>query len=486
MNAQVNIDDFVDYSAEYKRYIPNGKVQGNRFIGKCPFHADDKDSFTADVKTGMCHCFAGCIDGNYVSFYGKINGLDNKTAYKQILSEYGKLEEPKVQSEQNKEVFHDLTLQEYSLMKRLPEDFLKNTCFVSSVKDYRSGVKWIKMPYLKEDGTYEIFRKRYGEKKFLWSTGSAGKLCLYGLWRMNSIREAGYAVLVEGESDTQTLWYLGISALGTPGASNFRRQMAKGLEEIKLYIHVEPDKGGETFLNKVTKALIETEFPCEVYMWSCKEHGVKDPSELYLKYGEEDARKRIQDSLSAAKKIDLTKISEIIPEAIKGAPVNLRQPNGWIFSEYGISKIDEKTMVPSIICRTPIILTKRLRAIDSDEEKIEIAFKRDDKWHTAVFPRSTIFTSRSITCLADLGCTVTSENAKNVVKFLSALEAENFDVISKADSTSTLDGSQAADSFRDTAMTLFLTSNHPLKDGRLLITRTDLMKAGCLIYLSIV
>ena len=39
--------------------------------------------------------------------------------------------------------------------------------------------------------------------------------------------------------------------------------------------------------------------------------------------------------------------------------------------------------------------------------------------------------------LSDLGCTITSENAKQVVKFLSALEAENIDIIKKADSTST-------------------------------------------------
>ena len=39
--------------------------------------------------------------------------------------------------------------------------------------------------------------------------------------------------------------------------------------------------------------------------------------------------------------------------------------------------------------------------------------------------------------LADLGCTITSENAKFVVSFLGALEAENIDVIDKADSTRT-------------------------------------------------
>ena len=81
---------------------------------------------------------------------------------------------------------------------------------------------------------------------------------------------------------------------------------------------------------------------------------------------------------------------------------------------------------------TPSLTTK----LDSGEEKIEIAFKRDDEWHRAIYPRSTSFTARGSTVLADLGCTVTSENAKQVVRFLSALEAENIDIITKADATS--------------------------------------------------
>ena len=89
------------------------------------------------------------------------------------------------------------------------------------------------------------------------------------------------------------------------------------------------------------------------------------------------------------------------------------------------------------VCRTPIILTQRLKSLETGDEKIEVAFKRDGQWQTAIYPRSTIFSSRSITTLADLGCTVTSENAKRVVSFLGALEAENIDLIPKNDATST-------------------------------------------------
>lgn len=243
---------------------------------------------------------------------------------------------------------------------------------------------------------------------------------------------------MEGESDTQTLWFLKFPALGVPGAANFKEKFVHKLQDLKLYIHVEPDKGGETFLQKVTKILKEGEFIGEVYKWSCHSFGVKDPSDLYMKEGEEEARRLITGAIQGAERIDLDDLTDTIPEAVAGAPVNLRQPEGFIYSEGGIRKIDEKTQLPVRVCRTPIILTQRLKSMETGEEKMEVAFKRDNAWHTAIYPRSTIFTARGITALADLGCTVTSENAKQVVQFLEALEAENIDVIARVDSTSTL------------------------------------------------
>ena len=437
MNAnQLNIDDFVDYEAEYKSVIKNAKITGNRIIGRCPFHNDNKDSFTADLKTGMCHCFTGCIDGNFVSFWAQHYGTSTKDAYKQILDKYGRLEEPEKPKEKPKPQVQSYTLSEYAFAKRLPEDFLRDVCLASTDRD-RDGVQWLRLPYFNEEKEAPVFRKRYGGKEFRWSYGSAGKLILYGEWRLPEIRQQGYAILVEGESDTQTLWYLKMAALGVPGASNFKAKMVPQLDGLKLYIHIEPDKGGETFLEKVCRVLHEEGYAGDVYTWSCKQFGVKDPSDLYLEYGAEEATAKIQEALRGAKKLNLDELSDVIPEAVKGAPVNLRQPNGWIYSESGISFIDEKRAIPTMICRTPIILTRRLKSMETGEEKIEIAFKRDGQWSKAIFPRSTIFTSRSITVLADLGCTITSENAKMVVRFLEALEAENIDIITKADSTST-------------------------------------------------
>lgn len=432
--TEVDLDRLVDYKTEYCSVIKKHKITGDNLTGLCPFHDDRANSFSVDLKTGMWHCFAEDEGGNFVTFYAKLNGLDTKEAYKQILEKYGALNEPQEKPKEKKPGLDHYTVSQYSFEKRLPEDWLKEQCCLQTKKD-RNGVQYLYIPYFDAEKNLALHRKRYGGKQFRWEYGKTDRLCMYGLWQIEAIRNIGYAALVEGESDSQSMWYMGISTLGIPGASMMRADWAGVLQDLKLYIHVEPDKGGEAFLAKVTRALREGKFVGEVYKWSCRTLGCKDPSEVYMKYGKEEAAEKIRKAISNAEQIDIEE--DNIPEAVEGAPVNLRQPEGWIYSEKGISVIDEKKYAPVMVCRTPIIITQRLRSMETGEEKIEVAFKRDGQWHKAIYPRSTIFTSRAITALADLGCTVTSENAKHIVKFLAALEAENIDIIKKADSTST-------------------------------------------------
>lgn len=65
------------------------------------------------------------------------------------------------------------------------------------------------------------------------------------------------------------------------------------LQDLKVYIHQEPDKGGETFLRKIIEGLREGGFIGKVYRWSCNQIGCKDPSAVYLKFGKEEAQKKI-------------------------------------------------------------------------------------------------------------------------------------------------------------------------------------------------
>lgn len=435
----LNIDDIVDYRAEYSSIINDCKISGNNLTGLCPFHKDTNNSFSVDLKTGKWHCFSEDEGGNFVSFWAKLHGISTGDAYKAILKKYHVAQDkPKTKKEATGEPtsYAPYTIEQYSFEKRLPVEYLKDTCHLSTKRERNGGTPYLDIPYLNEAGIEATSRRRFGNKDFRWKYGSRGKIGLYGEWRIEEIRKAGYVVLVEGESDTHSLWYMGIPAIGVPGASMFKPHHGVILGGLKVYLHQEPDKGGTTFISKVCRGLRDGGFIGEVYSWACHQiDGTKDPSDLYLKYGKIEATSLIKEALKNAVPIDLKE--DQIPEAIPGAPINLRQPGGWYVTEKGILILDEKCGNVICVCRTPIILTKRLSNIDTREEKIEIAFLRDSQWHTAIYPRSTIFNSRSITSLADLGCTITSENAKQVVRFLGELEAENIDIIPKTDATGT-------------------------------------------------
>lgn len=240
---------------------------------------------------------------------------------------------------------------------------------------------------------------------------------------MKSIRKKGYCLLVEGESDTQALWFMGLPALGVPGASTFKEAYVDKLKGLKLYVHKEPDHGGETFTSSCYETLGKAEF--EVFEWKCSDAGEKDPSDILIRHGKDDGLKIIDGLLKKAKYVKFDTY-----------PIRLNQAPGFYFNDSGIYEAAGKDNEPKLICRTPILLTRRLKNLDSGEERIEIAFQRDEKWQTAIFPRSTIFTARKITELADMGCTVASENARSVVRFLTALEAQNMNAIPKYDAIS--------------------------------------------------
>ena len=430
----INIDDIVDYKAEYsiiKKAKPSGE---DSIVGLCPFHDDSNSSFSVDLKTGKWFCFAENVGGNFIDFYAKMNGISTKEAYEKILEKYNvplKLEGEK----EKKAELANYSLQQYSFEKKLPEDFLKKVCSLSTEKDYYQKNTYLKIPYFLENGQKAVFRKRYGNKEFRWPKGSKGKIPLYGEWRLTEIRNASYVVLVEGESDTQSMWYMNFPCLGVPGAAMFKDEMAAKLKGIKIYLHKEPDQGGNTFVRKVTEILRKVGIEENVFVFSC--NGIekhKDPSSVFMTFGKELARNKIQEAITQAEKIDFSKL-DIIPEVIKDAPINLREPDNWNFSKDGIFYINEKTLMPNLICRTPILITRRLKNLELGGEKIEIAFLRDKQWNKYIYPRSTIFSSRSITTLSDVGCTITSENAKSVVKFLGALEAENIDILTMEEST---------------------------------------------------
>lgn len=82
-----------------------------------------------------------------------------------------------------------------------------------------------------------------------------------------------------------------------------------------------------------------------------------------------------------------------------------------------------------MVCDHPLMPVRRLVNVDTGEVKIEIAFKRRGKWRKMIFDKETLSNAQKITQLAKYGIAVDSENNRDMVRYLSALENMNYDDI---------------------------------------------------------
>lgn len=430
-----DIDSRINWLDFYSPYLKNPKPCGkDKMHACCPFHEERHPSFWFNTKNGCFKC-EGCGEkGNATDFLAKIKGIDTKEAYKELLELAG-IDPNKQSAKPQKKELPAYEPEGYANEKYLPLVSVTEDFEITGGKD--SCGQYIKIPYKDKDGKIVATRKRYHKDnpngKFKWQKGST--LRLYGLWRKLS---EDFVILIEGESDSQSLWVLGFPAYGVPGATNFQTKWVDDLKDIpKIYLHIEPDKGGQTFRQQMISKLYEGGYQGEVYTFNLGECNVKDPSELYCRDGV-DATDEIWAAIALAERVDLQSEAESLPELVSGMPVLLKEPEGWKLSDDGIFKYEARTEQYKRVCRTPIIIVKRLRNIETDEEKIQVAFKIRGHWKFGIFPSTTIYQSRNIVSLADLGALITSENSKQVVSFLEALESENIERIKEAKSVSQL------------------------------------------------
>jgi hypothetical protein len=264
------------------------KQKGGDYQALCPAHDDNEPSlFISEGKDGraLVRCFAGCdtedvvaaLDLEMRDLFERRNG--HKKGLRTTLPKTAAIVQP-------------CNLENYAEAKALPVEFLRN----QGLREQKhQGQPAVRISYRGADGSEEAVRYRIALEKseeaddrFRWRTGSKARP--YGLWRLEGIRNAGYVVLVEGESDAQTLWYHGIPALGIPGASNWKPEFAEHLEGVEtVYAVIEPDQGGDTLRQSLAASGIRD----RLYVVELGEH--KDASGLYL-----SDRQRFEENLNQA------------------------------------------------------------------------------------------------------------------------------------------------------------------------------------------
>lgn len=108
----------------------------------------------------------------------------------------------------------------------------------------------------------------------------------------------------------------------------------------------------------------------------------------------------------------------------------------YVADEYGVSRLNEMGAEVEVISH-PLMPVKRVTNIETFEEKLEIAYCRgQDPWKSLTVSREQLASAQKIIGLSRQGIDVNSENAKEVVRFMSKLESLNYDQLPRQNSVS--------------------------------------------------
>ena len=218
----------MDYREIFERLL-QVKLNPNSVSHKvlCPFHNDKNPSLSIDTQKGIYNCFACGAHGNVFTLAKEYGYKLTKNLELIPIAEYPSkpapikdIDKPKPQPIQT-----DYSLEDYAEEKRLDIELLKSEGLTTEDKH-------IVIPYYDINGDL-LYNKYRAYNKKIWSDKNI-KTQPYGLWKLKDIPPHSTLWIVEGESDTQTLWQNGYYALGFPGTNSIRDEYFEPLLKLNL------------------------------------------------------------------------------------------------------------------------------------------------------------------------------------------------------------------------------------------------------------
>ncbi len=114
------------------------------------------------------------------------------------------------------------------------------------------------------------------------------------------------------------------------------------------------------------------------------------------------------------------------------APIKLKCKN-YVCNDLGVTKTDFNqvlmTSVDTVVCTHPILPVERLINIDTNTEKVKLAFYKDKRWQTVIAEKNTLASKNKILQLANTGIEVNENNAKELITYISEILSINTEKI---------------------------------------------------------
>ncbi|MDP9480782.1 MAG: hypothetical protein M3R38_34820, partial [Actinomycetota bacterium] len=297
-----------------QKRLNNMRVEGEGYKASCPLptHGQgrgDRDpslSVATDAEGNvLLKCFAGCENEAVVEALGlKMVDLFEHRNGSGYVREGGGGSHTPPKSRSTHQPSDPATLENYAAYVRLPVEFLKD---LGLAQIHYGGEPAVRMPYPDGSGE-EVLLTRFrvsltGKPKVKTKRGDKHRL--YGLWKLEEARAAGYAFLIEGESDCQTLWFHGEPGVGIPGANGWKQEWASDLEGISRLYFVVEDEAGEACWEKLaaTPEIRERLYRVEL-------EGAKDVSELHKQDPEGFSRRLAEARAEARAWLDIAETED--------------------------------------------------------------------------------------------------------------------------------------------------------------------------------
>jgi hypothetical protein len=109
----------------------------------------------------------------------------------------------------------------------------------------------------------------------------------------------------------------------------------------------------------------------------------------------------------------------------------------WFCDERGITGVDRYGF-EIVACPHPILPILKLKNIDTGITKVKLIYKTYDRWESIIVEKKVLSSATAIIELSNSNVSVSSENAKNLVKYLQDIEHLNREKIEVKNSVSRL------------------------------------------------
>lgn len=239
---------------------------------RCPFHEDQVNSLSVNLKTGLWYCHACDEGGDEYDFYMKYHDKNYRETLAACNAKYGLRPEhtdetdpnQSSNSKRNKPIPNHLIEKWQEMLQKAPKvrDYLLNKRGLTeeTLKKYKLGwdVERVTIPIYDEEGNC-INVRRYsaqgkGGNKMVSYKAGYGQAVLYPIENL----KGDEILLTEGEMDCLLANQLGYNAITTTGgAGTWRDEWNEWFEGKEVYICYDVDQAGVKGAQKIARKIHE-------------------------------------------------------------------------------------------------------------------------------------------------------------------------------------------------------------------------------------